>query len=274
MTRVPAIVSLIALVGIAGGCAHRAPAPTEDAHTLVEKGRLAAKKGDYQGAVALYTRAVTKDPELAEAYNERGKTNVQLRLAPGDGDRDVRLYEQNALDDFSMAVDKNSSYADAYYNRAMVLASRAQYKQAVDDLLNAAKYNPKDPEPHRWLGVIYDDKFEDRSKLAMEHYVQYVDLGGTDPAIQEKVRAWKEARKAITLPPAASLKPATPEDEQKAEELHARAVKLMGQPDPTECIQLLQTLVTTYGNTRYVQKMLPALRVILAQLERQKGLPK
>jgi hypothetical protein len=108
----------------------------------------------------------------------------------------------------------------------------------------------------------------------MEHFEKYVDLGGTDPGIREKVRLWKEMRKVSAILPPTSAKPATPEDERKAEELHARAAKLMGQPDTTECIQLLQTLLGTYGNTKYVQGMLPALKAILAQLERQKGLPK
>ncbi|HLY09054.1 MAG TPA: tetratricopeptide repeat protein [Planctomycetota bacterium] len=272
MIRGAAIAGVVALALFGSGCAGKEAAPVEGARTLVDKGRLAALGGDHRMAVDLYTQAVAEDPEFAEAYNERGKSNVQLRLAPGEG-RDVRIYEQNALVDFTIAVQKNPSYADAYFNRAMVLASRAQYKLAVDDLLSAIRYNPQNPDAHRWLGNIYELKFEDRLLPAMEHYEKYVDLGGTDPDIREKVRQWKEYRKAASATPVPVFKPTTAEDERKAAEMHARAMELLALPDKTEGVQMLESLLATYGNTKYVQTRVSALQAVILTFKKR-GAPK
>lgn len=272
MIRGAAVAGIVLLSVVGSGCAGTEANPHEDAHKLLDKGKTAARSGNYHMAVEFYTQAVTEDPEFAEAYNERGKSNVQLRLAPGD-EKDVRIYEQGALNDFTLALQKNPAYADAYFNRAMVLASRAQYKLAVDDLLNAIRYNPHDPEAHRWLGNIYEMKFEDRLVAAMEHYEKYVDLGGTDPDIREKIRQWKEFRKSAMATPPQSLKPATPEDERKAAEIHTRAMELLVMPDKTEGLQMLETLLGTYGNTKYVQDRMAALQAILSTFKRR-GAPK
>lgn len=273
MTRAQAIGLMIALMGTWEGCSSGGEARAGGARALLEKGREEARQGNYRMAVEDYSLAITKEPELAEAYNERGKANVQLRLAPGESP-DVRKYEQSALEDFSIAVEKNPAYGDAYFNRAMVLASRAQYKRAVDDLINAARYNSNDPEIHRWLGDLYDQKFEDRTTAAMEHYEKYLDLGGTDPNIREKVKAWKDSKKLAPSARGPNTKPPTAEDEVKAGELHARAMDvLLHQPDKTEALQILETLLTTYANTKYVQERMKALQAALSTFK-GKGVPK
>src|SRR6185295_11758345 len=157
---------------------------------LVEDGREAARKRDHPEAIRIYTRAVKANPDNAEAYYERGKSCIQVRLDPKT-EGDSRTYENQAVEDFGAALRKNPAYADAYFNRAMLLSSRAQYKQAVDDLLNAVRFKPQDPEAHLSLGEIYENKFEDRMVLAMDHYEKYVDLGGTSGTVREKVRLWK-----------------------------------------------------------------------------------
>lgn len=274
MGRVQAIPGLLLLVMASAGCAHKAVPDSDEARSMVEQGRSAARSGNHQMAVELFTRAVMEDPDLAEAYNERGKSNVQLRLTPGDRVMDSRVYEQRALDDFTAAVQKNPSYGDAYYNRAMVLASRAEYKLAAEDLLNAARYNARDPETHRWLGEIYELKLEDRLPAAMEHYEKYLDFGGTDLTIREKVRVWKETRKRTGMVPPTPAKLPTPEEERAAGELHARVLELLSQPDKTEGVKSLQTLLATYGHTRFVQERMGALQALLTAFSKPGGVHK
>ncbi|HEV3027962.1 MAG TPA: hypothetical protein VG457_10340, partial [Planctomycetota bacterium] len=133
------------------------------------------------------------------------------------------------------------------------------------------RYNPQDADSHRWLGNLYELKFEDRLLAAMEHYEKYVDLGGTDPVIRENVRIWKESRKAASAIPPPVRKPATPEDERKAAEMHARAMELLRMPDKTEAVQLLETLLSTYGNTKYVQEKLGALQAVISTFKKRSG---
>src|SRR5262249_39396094 len=162
------------------------------------------------------------------------------------------------------------AFADAYFNRAMVLSSRASYKLAVDDLLNAVRFKPQDPEAHRWLGEIYEKKFEDRIILAMDHYEKYIDLGGADNTIRDKVRIWKDFKRQIPAPsPEPSGKVPTAEDERKAQEMHLKGLELLRNPDKTEAVKTFEELLATYGHTKYVQGRLQALQAAVAAFKKK-----
>src|SRR6185503_6886937 len=134
-TRVFALAS--ALLGAAlWGCASSPEAGIAESQQMLDDGREAARHNRHVEAIVLFTSAVKVNPDLAEGWFERGKSHIHLRLDP-KADGESRGFEQKALEDFSMAVRKNPAYADAYFNRAMILSSRAQYKAAVDDLMNA-----------------------------------------------------------------------------------------------------------------------------------------
>jgi len=259
------------LLLLAAGCATQdGSAEIADAQRKLEEGRECVRKGRLQEAIPFFTQAVKANPELAEGWFERGQCEIQLRLDPKT-EGDLRSYEQRSLDDFTMAIRKNPAFADAYFNRAMILSSRAQYKLAADDLLNAVRFNPQDPEAHRWLGELYEKKFEDRIVLAMEHYEKYVDLGGTDPTIREKARLWKELRKQITAPspePTTNRAP-TLEEEHKAQELHAKGLELLKNPDKAEAVKTFEQLLSAYGHTKYVQGKLQALQAVVAAFKKK-----
>lgn len=242
------------------GCATAGGGPdVEGAQGLIGKGREAAGRGDHKAAVDHYTKAIRAHPESAEAYYHRGVSNVALRLdARIEGD--ARPYEQKAHDDFSMAVRLNPSFGDAYFNRAMVRMSLAQYKAAADDLRHASKFKPQDPEPHLLLGRMYEHKFEDMGILALQHYDQYVELGGREPDIVEKVRVWREISRKPAAPTGA--KGPAPEDEEKAKKLHEEAMRLFRDEKKEEAAKLLDALLTTYGETKYVQSQKGPLQAL------------
>lgn len=258
------------------GCASSPEAGLQASQQLLDDGRVAARANRHVDAIALFTNAVQMNPDLAEAWYERGRSHVHLRLDP-KSEGDTRGFEQKALDDFSMAVRKNPAFADAYFNRAMILSSRAQYKAAIDDLMNAARFNPRDAESHLCMGEIYEKKFEDRIVLAMDHYEKYVDLGGTDATAREKVRVWKEFRKQQSAAPAPipppSSKAPTAEEEAKAQELHQKALELLKQPDKTEAVKAMENLLTAYGHTKYVQEKAKALQAAIS-IFKKKDAPK
>lgn len=223
------------------------------AQQLVEDGRAAAKKGDHRTAIELYNNAVGINPDAAEAYYERGVSRVQLRLVRDTKD-DVRAFEDQALRDFSSAIKLNPAYGDAYFNRAMVYSSRGQFKPAVQDLMDAARSRPQDPEPNLWLARLYEEKFEDRGLDALARYEKYVELGGTDPDAREKVRAWREIKRQAAPPaPAPGSKTPAPEDEEKARKAHEDALRLFQDGRRDEGAKALEALLTTYGQTRYLQ---------------------
>jgi len=262
----------ILLGGALWGCASSPEAGISESQQLLEDGREAARKHRTLEAIGLFTSAVKANPDLAEGWYERGKCQIHLRMDP-KAEGDSRVFEQKAFDDFTMALRKNPAFADAYFNRAMILSSRAQYKAAVDDLMNAARFNSRDAEPHLWMGEIYEKKFEDRIVLAMDHYEKYVDLGGADSAAREKVRVWKQfKREQSTAPvplPVPSSKIPTSEDEAKAAELHQKALDLLKQPDKSDAVKAMEDLLAAYGHTKYVQEKARALQAAVSAFKKK-----
>jgi hypothetical protein len=269
-------VGLFAAVLGLWGCVSADPAQgISESQQLLEDGRDAARRNNPSEAIVLFTRAVRTNPDLAEGWYERGRCEIKLRLDPKQ-EGESRAFEERALDDFSMALLKNPAYADAYFNRAMILSSRAQYKPALDDLMNAVRFNPRDADSHLWMAELYEKKFEDRIIQAMEHYEKYVDLGGTDPVAREKVRVWKDFKKQTAAPaplPPPSNKIPTAEEESKAAELHQRALDLLKQPDKTEAVMAMEELLTSYGHTKYVKEKAKALQAAIS-IFKKKDAPK
>jgi len=234
------------------------------ANELLEEGREAAKKGDQFRAVELYSRAILVHPELTEAYFERGNSEIALRLTR-DADIDGRTYEDRALSDYSMAITRSPGFADALFNRAMVYISRAMYRQAAEDLLRVIDLKKTDPEPHLVLAQLYDTRFDDRKVAANDHYEQYVDLGGMDEPIRERVKLWKELKKQMAS--AQKAKPATADDEKKAAELHEK-FKALFISDRTAALQAIEELLAKYSHTQYVQQRARELNALLVSLKK------
>ncbi len=255
--------SALILFLLAAGCASSRKNPDPAARALVEEGRRIAAAGDHGAAVDRYTKAIQANPDLAEAYGERGYSLVHLRLKRSN-EGDSRVQEERALADFGTALRLDPAYADAYFNRAMVLSSRAQFKQAVEDLLSAARFKPKDPEAHLWLGRLYEEKFERRIVAAMDHYEKYVELGGTDAEAHEKVKAWKELKGQMAAPD----KTSTPDEEKKAEELHESFKSSFAAGDKAEAMKAVEELVTQYGHTQFVQRRAREMNALLNALRK------
>jgi tetratricopeptide (TPR) repeat protein len=259
----------VLLSALAAGCAS-APeggaADVEASRSHLEKGRELAGKNRHAEAVEAFTRAVKAHPDGAEAYFERGCSGVRLRLN-AETQGDSRELEEKALRDFSAAIRLNPAFGKAYFNRAMVFASRAQFRAAAEDLLNACQYDAKNAEAHLQLGRLYEEKFEDRGIAALEHYDRYAELGGRDAATLDKVRAWREIKKqaAPAVPPS---KAPTVDDEKKAAELHDEFKRLFRENKKAEALKLIETLLGQYGGTAYVRERAREFSALLAALKK------
>lgn len=239
----------------------------EAAQGHIAAGRAEAEKGRHAEAVEHFTKAVEAHPDLSDAYYHRGCSYVGLRLSP-ETRGDARAVEDKALRDFDAAVRVNPAHGKAYFNRAMVLASRAQFRAAAEDLLQACQYDARNPEPHLQLGRLYEDKFEDRGVAALEHYEKYADLGGRDPATIDKVRAWRELKKSAAPAPAPSSQAPKADDEKKAAELHDEFKRLFRENKKAEALKIVETLLGQYGQTAYVRERAREFSALLAALKK------
>ena len=236
------------------------------AQSWVDAGIEAARAGKHAEAVDRFTKAIAADPEMADAYHQRACSYVRMRLGE-EMQGDSRAAEDKALKDFDAALRLNPAHGKAYYNRAMIFASRAQYRAAAEDLLKACQFNDRNPEPHLRLGQIYEDKFEDRGLAALEHYEKYADLGGRDAATLEKVRAWRELKKAAAPAPAPAVPPGV-DGEKKAAELHEDFKRLFRENRRAEALQVLETLMAKYGSTAYVRERSREFSALLGALKK------
>ena len=86
-----------------------------------------SKKGDNQGAIEDYTKAIELKPDYAKAYNNRGIAHKALKDY------------QKAIADYNKAIELKPDYANAYYNRAIVHNNRGNKQTAIHDYQEAAE---------------------------------------------------------------------------------------------------------------------------------------
>ena len=107
------------------------------------KGNEFSLQKDYTQALAAYDKAITLDPQLAEAYNNRGIIKYELGKF------------SEAISDYTSAIDLKANYIDALNNRGNTYAVTKQFQNAISDLKAALKLNDKSAAGHNNLGSVY-----------------------------------------------------------------------------------------------------------------------
>ncbi len=95
------------------------------ARELAIRGFLKAERGDYRGAIADYTRALSLDPNNLDLYYNRGISRAAIGDWPG------------AIADYTQVIRQDSSSGDAYFNRGLVYAQSQQQQAAIADFTQA-----------------------------------------------------------------------------------------------------------------------------------------
>jgi tetratricopeptide (TPR) repeat protein len=111
------------------------------AEAFVNRGVARKAKGDLSGAIADYDKALALDPGLKEAYNNRGLARqLQGSLDP-------------AIADFDKAIELDAHYAGAHYNRASAARAKGDLKLAIAELTKAIESPDNDH-----LSETYDNR--------------------------------------------------------------------------------------------------------------------
>ena len=89
------------------------------------RGKASIEKGDYDGAIANYNKAIDINPRYAMAYYNRGRAyNIKGQ------------YDQ-VISDCNKAIEINPRYAEAYNNRGLAYFSKKEYDNAWNDVKKA-----------------------------------------------------------------------------------------------------------------------------------------
>ena len=120
----------------------------------VKRGATALNRGDWDSAVAGYTKAIALDPRLAKAYSGRGFANM------GKGEL------SRAIADWSEAIRLDPACADAHHGRGLAYQQRDDFEMAVADLTEAIRLNPNDAQAYCSRGITYVLKREFDNAIA------------------------------------------------------------------------------------------------------------
>jgi tetratricopeptide (TPR) repeat protein len=148
----------------------------ESLRRLHQTGIVYKNKGDFDRAIADYTRATQIDPKDGLAYNNRGwphykKDEFDLAIA-----------------DYTMAIALNYKSALTYQARGQTYAEKKQYDLAIQDYNEAIKIDPKDVRCFNSRGYAYLNKGQiDR---AVQDYDQALKL---DPNNADAIRLRADA---------------------------------------------------------------------------------
>ena len=144
--------------------AHSAARVPTDAEYYISEGHSKRMRGDYDGAIADFDRAIELAPNDAAAFCERGEAkrgqedydgaiadcdhaialdptypggcNIRGMSKWGKGDHD------GAIADFDRAVELDPDHAGAYYIRGMIKEEQRDYAEAVADFDRAIALEP------------------------------------------------------------------------------------------------------------------------------------
>ncbi len=109
-----------------------------NARALTNKAALLVSRQEFDTARSYLDRAITSDPELSEAYFQRGLIHLKSR---------PRQY-QLAIDDLSKAIELKAQFPDAYFYRACAFSYQSQWDQCIDDLKKAEAQRRDDGNFH------------------------------------------------------------------------------------------------------------------------------
>ncbi len=253
--------SLLILLLFVGCASTETTLDPERAKESFLEGVKAKEEGRYEDAIEELTESLQYHPTYAQAYYHRALSYLKLRKEEGISVPTRKLID-HAFRDFTSAINASPTFSDAYFSRAMVFMSRARYREAVADLLVCCRYSPRDVEPHLILARIYETRFEGKMNLAMKHYAQYAELGGTDEDALAKAEAWK----ALQTEPVKEV-PVSRDDEKRAQGLHEEFKRLFSEEKEAEAIQAIEELVEKYSHTRYFKGREVALNALYRSLK-------
>jgi tetratricopeptide (TPR) repeat protein len=205
-----------------GGTSNSAPA--KSAGDYLNAGITSGVKGDLTNAIANFDQAIKLDPNFALAYLQRGKAIYAglVKIANMDANFDFINYTsvitsgeekarcQNAIKDFSRAIQLEGSLIAAYNYRGRAYNALGEYDNAIMDYNQTIKLSPNDAVAYNNRGNSYDRK-GDYDKAIMEYSQAikldpnfggaYYNRGGSYNSKRDYDKAIADYSQAIKLDP-------------------------------------------------------------------------
>lgn len=170
----------------------------KSASDFVAKGAVKGEQGDKSQAIDAYTKAISLDPNYADAYYQRGNA----RYDQGD--------KQGAFADYNQAIKANPDLANAYYQRGVVRHNLGDKQAALADFDKYITLAPEDAQAHNTRGRIRRElgdaqgAFEDFDtvvRLLPDEARAYYNRGLARSMLRDKQGTLEDFDQAIKLDP-------------------------------------------------------------------------
>jgi tetratricopeptide (TPR) repeat protein len=132
----------------------QAPSVPKTADDWFYRGVKKGDEQDWQGAIADFSEAIRLNPNLIEAYNDRGTAYSIL----GENAK--------AIADFNEAIRLKPNDPEAYYNRGVTYRELKDYPNAIADFSQSIRLSPKDAVSYFNRGVIYQRLSDNQNAIA------------------------------------------------------------------------------------------------------------
>lgn len=144
---------VLLLLAFSGTVAYEQSAPGQtvprSAVDYYSRGIARGEKGDSEGAIADFTKAIEINPRYAEAYYNRGVA----RFRRGDAD--------GAIADYTRAIEIDPRLAQAYYGRGDARFHKHDDDGAIADFTKAIEINPRSAKAYSRRGDVRFGKGDD-----------------------------------------------------------------------------------------------------------------
>jgi len=125
--------------------------------------------------------AEQRDAEMASMREELARREYRLRKA----EKMAAMLQEARREVHEVS---NREKRDMHYNMAAVYARDGRYREAEREYLQALEIDPADAACHFNLGILYDDRLDDKRRAAI-HYRRYVKLAPHAPDV-DQVKVW------------------------------------------------------------------------------------
>ncbi|MBI5892312.1 MAG: tetratricopeptide repeat protein [Deltaproteobacteria bacterium] len=184
-----------------------------------EKGYQHWLNKEYDSAIEAYTKAIALNPNLAQAYSNRGVAYAykgQYDRAIEDYNKAIALdpnfkgQHDRAIEDLNKAIALDPNVAGAYNNRGLAYALSGNMGRAIEDYNKAIALDPSDTFAYQSRGDAYakkgqlDRTIEDYNKaiqLDPNDAKSYTKRGAAYALKGQHDRAIEDLNKAIALDP-------------------------------------------------------------------------
>ena len=111
----------------------------------VDRANRLFRSGNYESAITLYEKALSKVTNSPQIYYNMGTTMVSV----GEMDTAIQLFDM-AKNNFNEKTSKSMKHS-TYYNSGIAKIENEDYQGAINELIDALVHNPKDENSKRAL---------------------------------------------------------------------------------------------------------------------------